>query len=553
MSDSRKTKKQLLEELEALRRELAAFQAAPAAHAGMSEGHGGQEFDKSLILHSAVPTFVLDPQHRVICWNNACEELTGIKASDVIGTDSHWKAFYDRKRPCLADIIIQGGTDDLGSYYASYGRSALVANGLRAEGWYPDIGGRKRYITFEAAPIFNDDGTLAAVIETLQDITRRKRAEEALQKSERKLRDITSSLGEGIYMLDEQRQLIFMNPEAERLLGWTEKELAGRNMHDIIHYRKKDGSLLPAEDCPVHKVINTGVKYYTEEDVFVRKDGSLLPVAYVSTPVIEDGRIAASITVFHDITERKRMTAEIINAKKIESVGILASGIAHDFNNLLTGILSSIYLSKQLVKPGDEIYENLSVAEQASKQAKDLVHQLYTFAKIGTTVKRAVSISKLIKDSIAFSLSDSNIKCQLSVPDKLWPVEVDEGQMGRVFFNLLVNAKESMPDGGDIRISAENITISHEHAFPLKPGDYIRISVADQGAGIRKEYIQKVFDPYFTTKKKNNQKGTGLGLAICYSIVKNHEGYITIESALGAGTAAHVYLPASPKAQPGQE
>ncbi|HEX8947843.1 MAG TPA: ATP-binding protein [Dissulfurispiraceae bacterium] len=380
---------------------------------------------------------------------------------------------------------------------------------------------------------------------------RHRKAKEALQRSEKVRREITSSLGEGIYMVDGKGELIFMNPEAERLLGWTEAELFGKDIHDTIHYLKKDGTPLHAADCPVHKVITTGGKHYIDDDVFVRKDGRLLPVAYVATPVLEKGKIVASITAFHDITDRKRMTAELINAKKLESVGVLASGIAHDFNNLLTVILSYISLSKALVKADEEIFENLSLAEKASRQAKDLIHQLFTFSKIGETAKRATSISKLIKDSIAFSLSDSDIKCELSISDGLRPVEVDEGQIGRVLYNLLVNAKESMPGGGIIKVRAENVPFRQEDRFPLEKGEYIRISVEDQGSGIRKEYIQKIFDPYFTTKKKGTQKGTGLGLAICYSIIKNHNGYIVAESTIGVGTVFHIYLPVSEGGQPG--
>ncbi|MEW6738724.1 MAG: GAF domain-containing protein [Nitrospirota bacterium] len=371
--------------------------------------------------------------------------------------------------------------------------------------------------------------------------------DERLQSSEKKLREITSALGEGVYVVNEHGRLIFMNPEAERLLGWKETELLDKNVHEIIHYCRPNGTPLSAGDCPVLKVIRTGEKYITEDDMFIRKDGTMFPVAYISTPMIEDGRIVGSITAFRDITLRKKMEDELINVKKLESIAFLAGGIAHDFNNLLTGILGNISLAKMSTSPDDKNFGLLTRAEKASFRAKDLTYQLLTFAKGGEPVKGVVYIKRLIEDTVTFSLSGSNVKCDFSIQEDLWPVEVDEGQLRQVIHNLSINAQRAMPEGGTLEVLAENVTVGSEDGLPVKEGRYVKISVKDHGIGIPKEHMKRIFDPYFTTKKMDSRKGTGLGLAVCYSIIKKHDGYITAESRVGIGTTFYIYIPASEK------
>ncbi len=182
-------------------------------------------------------------------------------------------------------------------------------------------------------------------------------------------------------------------------------------------------------------------------------------------------------------------------------------------------------------------------AERASVKAKDLTQQLLTFSKGGAPVKKTTALTGLLRDSASFSLRGSNVRCKLSIPDDLWHVEVDEGQINQVINNLIINADQAMPEGGTIRVMAENITLSDQYVLPLKSGNYIKISIEDQGVGIPKEHLSKIFAPYFSTKNE----GSGLGLAISFSIIKNHDGYISVASQLGIGTTFYIYLPASQK------
>jgi len=232
---------------------------------------------------------------------------------------------------------------------------------------------------------------------------------------------------------------------------------------------------------------------------------------------------------------------EILRAHKLESLGILAGGIAHDFNNILTAILGNISLVKMWINPSDKIYPRLDAVERASIRAIDLTQQLLTFSKGGAPVKKTTSIVELIKDSAEFALRGSNIKCEFNIDENILPVEADKGQLSQVIHNLVINAEQAMPDGGKIIISVNNIKIKKHESLRIPEGMYVMISIRDSGTGIPKELLDKVFDPYFTTK----HKGTGLGLAIAYSIIKNHSGFITVDSEYGKGSVFNIYLPAS--------
>ncbi len=239
--------------------------------------------------------------------------------------------------------------------------------------------------------------------------------------------------------------------------------------------------------------------------------------------------------------ERTRAEEELLKARRLDSIGLLAGGIAHDFNNLLTAILGNISLAKMNAPRDDKVFGRLLEAEKASMRASDLTHQLLTFAKGGAPIKRTASIAELLIDSASFALSGSNVKCGFALPADLWPADIDEGQISQVINNVIINADHSMTEGGIISVRAQNVVIGAAHRLPLKEGRYIKISIEDHGTGIPEELLPKIFDPYFTTKPK----GTGLGLATCYSIIKRHEGLITAESQIGAGSTFYIYLPAS--------
>jgi len=252
---------------------------------------------------------------------------------------------------------------------------------------------------------------------------------------------------------------------------------------------------------------------------------------------LQDKRLVVTV---RDITERIQMEEEILKARKLKSMGVLAGGIAHDFNNILTGLFGNIELAKMKLSEEHAAYTYIDSAHHALERAANLTKQLLTFAKGGDPLLESVDITQVIRDSTEFSLSGSNIKTVQNLPDNLWQGKVDKGQVSQVIGNLAINAKQAMPDGGILTIDAVNVKDIKDNAVRHLSGDYIKISIRDEGIGISDKHLEKVFDPYFTTK----QAGSGLGLTSVHSIVTKHNGHISIDSELGVGTTITLYFPA---------
>lgn len=242
-----------------------------------------------------------------------------------------------------------------------------------------------------------------------------------------------------------------------------------------------------------------------------------------------------------EIRLRKKMEEDIIKAQKLESLSTLAGGIAHDFNNFLSIVLYNVTFAKSCTNPTEEIFGYLAYIEKASTDAKELATQLASFSKCGVQIKKNISISSLIRESANLALSDSRINSEFYLSDDICLIDADSGQMKQVITNIIFNAKQAMPEGGHIIIGAENINVSTEDALPLNEGKYVKVIIKDRGTGIPREHLQKIFDPYFTTK----ETGSGLGLAISYAIIRKHKGNIFVDSEVGVGTTFTIYLPVS--------
>jgi len=360
--------------------------------------------------------------------------------------------------------------------------------------------------------------------------------------------NIIRSIVDALIVIDAQGVIETVNRATLDMLGYSADEIIGWPADKIL-----------AGDAPLtgeklKELIAKG-ELRNCETLYKAKDGKEIPVL-ISASVRKDreGKTIHIVSTARDITERKKMEENLLKAQKLESVGILAGGIAHDFNNILTGILGNIGLAMIHMQSEDITFKRLTAAEKAALQARDLTQHLLTFSRGGAPVKKAASITELLMDSVMFALTGSNVQCDFSIPADLRPLDVDEGQINQVINNLIINALQAMPEGGTIKVGAENIVVGAGQGLPLKEGEYVKISIEDEGIGISKAHLQKIFDPYFTTK----QRGSGLGLAITYSIVRQHDGYIDVESELGVGTKFSIYLPASSakmaaKERPGEE
>jgi signal transduction histidine kinase/CheY-like chemotaxis protein len=276
--------------------------------------------------------------------------------------------------------------------------------------------------------------------------------------------------------------------------------------------------------------------------VLIARDGAERVIADSGAPIRDrEGSIIGVVLVFRDITEKQRIDGELRKMQQIESLGVLAGGIAHDFNNILTAILGNINLGRLHTKPGEKLHEILMEAEKSAEQARELTRQLLTLAKGGKPIRRRGRLDDLIRDTAKFALRGSNIVPEFEFQDELYQAEFDEAQMGQVIHNIVMNARQAMEKGGVIRIAASNLNGDSVKTPPLGKGDFIRITVEDSGVGIPEGRLPHIFDPYFTTKPD----GSGLGLTTTFSIIRNHDGYIHVESMPNVGSRFSVYLPAA--------
>jgi PAS domain S-box-containing protein len=384
-------------------------------------GHNDEQILQSIIQSSPIPTFVISTDHKILHWNKALAELSGIKADQVIGTDQQWRAFYSSPRSCMADLILQDRTNNSDILYSGkVTKSKLIKDAYEVTEFFPDLGEKGKWFRITSACIKDSSGRIFGAMETLEDITDQKTAEE-----------------------------------------------------------------------------------------------------------------------------------ELLKRSKLESLGMFADGVAKDFDSLLSAILRNVFLAKISANEEDKILENgLAIAERAGLQAKELAHRLITFAQGGYPVKKLEKVDHLIKEAVQKVLAGSTVTCRPVIASDLWPTEIDAMQIKQVIENMVTNAKEAMPDGGVVDVIAENITTG-TNIRAMGEGNYVRITIKDRGIGIPRENLAKIFDPYFTTKEKKERGGIGLGLAICDSIIKYHNGLISVESLVGVGTSFFVYLAATPNGIPG--
>jgi PAS domain S-box-containing protein len=377
--------------------------------------------------------------------------------------------------------------------------------------------------------------------ELTREVEARKAAEEASLQSVSLLRATIESTNDGILVVDKVGRIVDWNKRFLEMWRISDDLIASRDDGRALAYVLEQ---LTNPDEFMEKVRELYNRPDEESlDMLRFKDGRIFE--RYSRPQQMNNEIVGRVWNFRDITERKRVEEELLKAQKLESLGVLAGGIAHDFNNLLTGIMGNVSLAKMYVDPTGKAYPRLGEAEKACSLTKGLTQQLLTFAKGGSPIKKVDSMTRIIMDSAGFVLRGSNVRCDFKLPDDLWDVEVDGGQMSQVINNLIINADQAMPEGGIITVRAENASIGHEESLPLAEGRYVHILIRDQGIGISEEILPRIFDPYFTTKNK----GSGLGLASVYSIIMRHNGYVCADSQPSMGTTFHLYLPASGEPQ----
>ncbi len=474
---------------------------------------------QAMIKASPLAVIIIDVNGNVELWNPAAEQVFGWTEQEIIGRslyivppDRHNEYQQLRK-----EVFTQGKAF-----------KAMETQRLKKDGTLIDV-------SLSTAPLHDAHGHVTAAIGIYEDISERKKAGEEI----RFLASIIQNLPDAVCGIDLNGVMVAWNSGAEKMLGYTAGEIIGKPVTSVIPDEIARREL---EHCLT--ILNSEGYLSGYESVRLAKDGRRVPVELTAVAIRDSAqKIKNYASIMADITERKKAEEERLKSHMLESIGILAGGIAHDFNNLLNVIIGDIHVAKISMQPGDKAFSRLSDAEQICEMAGELSKRLITFATGGDPLKKVMPLAALLTETVTAMLKGTTIRAEFDLPDD-FSVAVDEGQMKQVFNNLVVNAKEAMPNGGTLTVRGENISISAQDRVPVREGNYVKISIRDTGAGIPEENLARIFDPYYTTKDTYARKGLGLGLAVCYSVIKRHDGLITVESEVGKGTTFYIYLPA---------
>ncbi|MGB0413420.1 MAG: response regulator [Coraliomargarita sp.] len=378
----------------------------------------------------------------------------------------------------------------------------------------------------------------SSMLVVLRDITESRAAQQALNLEKRHLNVIFDAIADAVIVSNAGGLVERINPEAERLIGMPNEAACGKPLNEVLKLKNPESGKVIEDPSKVFLSAKSHAPAEEWDCPLLHNDGGET-VVNVQMRRIEESAPQGNVIVFRDMTQHKEREDGLYRAEKMQSISQLVGGIAHDFNNMLTAVLGNISVARIGLGEDHAEADKLLSAEKAALQARSLTQQLLTFSKGGEPITEATTIDQLVQDCAQFLLRGSNVKCELYKDESLHAVEVDRGQIAQVVNNLIINANQAMPAGGILNVSLRNVEIAADELPSLAAGHYVCISVKDNGSGIDPQDINRIFDPYFTTK----DEGNGLGLASCFSIIRNHHGVILVDSTLGEGSEFRVYLP----------
>lgn len=403
----------------------------------------------------------------------------------------------------------------------------------------PVPGGNKIWTRKHKVPIFDENGEVIGILGTYEDITKLKEKERQLIEEKERLNVLIQSIGDGVIAIDSLKNIVLINKVAQELTGFSESDALGKKLEYVFNVIDELNEQ-PILD-PVQKVFETKkICKIGGNPLLIAKNGKKYIIEDSISPILkENEEILGAVLVFRDITEKLKLLTQTQNAAKLDSLSMLSSGIAHDFNNLLSGIYGFIDLALNDYD-STSIKENLLMALNTLERAKSLSNQLITFSKGGKPILKEEDLNDIIFPMTKFALAGSNIEAIFNIEKDLNNIICDKNMISQVIENLIINARQAMENGGKIYIDAKNVDNLENKIMNLTSKEYVCIKIRDEGIGIEPELLKNIFDPFFTTKKD----GKGLGLAVSYSIIKQHNGHIEVDSKPKVGTEFTIYLPA---------
>lgn len=475
--------------------------------------------------------YMLDPSGVVTNWNAGAERLKGYTADEIIG--QHFSKFYTREERAKGTPLRVLET-------------AVRDGRYEGEGWRVRKDGSRFWASVVVHPIRNDAGELEGFAKVTRDITERRAAHEALRQSERQFRLLVSGVTDyALFMLDPNGVVTSWNAGAERIKGYAAEEIVGQ--HFSRFYTERDR----AAGLPSRALFTaTSEGHFETEGHRVRKDGSLFWANVVMDAIRDErGELIGFAKITRDITDRRdaevalrQAQAQRAHAQKMDALGQLTGSIVHDFNNLLTVVDSYVRKVKNAgVDP--EMKRATESVELALERGAGLTRQLLAFSRKHAARAEVVSLAErveAVRGMIAGSMRKS-VKLVAAVGPETWPVKVDPAELELSLVNIAFNARDAMPDGGLVTITAENMLFSGDDNAAGLQGEFVALRVTDTGIGIAPDVLPQVFEPFFTTK--GPEKGTGLGLAQVYGFAQQSGGAVTIDSEIGKGTTVTIYLP----------
>jgi len=491
-----------------------------------------EERYRTIFESTATANILIAEDTTILLANSNFEKLTGYSRKEVENKMS-WTRFVVPEDLSRMIELHKARRVDPGAVPAAYEFRGIIRSG--------EI--RNLFMSVAMIP-----GTRESVA-SLIDLTDRTKAEEALRQSEERFRDMARLLPETVFEADIEGRFTFVNDISLERFGYTRDEMEkGLTVLDVM--ASQDHERILANYQRVISGERLGLSEYTA----LKKDGTTFPALVHTTPIYRDGRPAGLRGFLIDMSEKKAMEDQLLRAQKMEAIGTLAGGIAHDFNNLLMGILGNVSLMLMHFDESHPFHERLKSMEEYVQRGSDLTKQLLGFARGGKYEVRATDLGAFVRRSAEmFGRTKKEIRIHHKASEGLWTVEIDRGQMEQVLLNLFVNAWQAMPGGGDLYLSVENTELAEEELLPyhLRKGRFVKLTVTDTGIGMDEATRERIFEPFFSTKERG--RGTGLGLASVYGIVKNHGGFIVVESEIDIGTSFTIFLPASDKQVEGED